>query len=608
MKTLRTLLTIILTALTATLPCHAANNDDDNIHITDMTTVYRLNTGKDGRLSSVDISDTHTYSARRTKGTASAIVIYDDDMELRKAKSSAKGTVTDYDQALGNIFYTDSKYCLMKAPVSPGKDATVQFERRNNNPRKGGLAIISEIYDIDKLTVSYVIPVALKDRIDIEGVNLPESHTMTVTETKPGKEWTVTYTFFNLPALKNEEGAPASRHYTPMLRMRGLFDNLADLYTYLHGFTLNPDPDPAQVTALAAKLTGDLTDPMDKISAINDWVHENIRYIAVEHGEWGHRPASPSEVIRKRFGDCKGSASLTKALLCATGFDARLVWIGSTAIPERWDEVPLLSTGNHMIACVMLPDRDEPLFIDGTASYCPVRYVPYGINGKQGLIEDGDTYRLADVPQIDPRAHTDSLEYSLILSDSLRLTGSLRSCRTGLSDHLMRDRLKNLSATDRTKFINRLARADRTNFKVSGQSADSTGVIRATVDASSALSQLDGRVLIDLNMFPSLRSDLTCNMKDRIAPFEVSRPRSMTETFIITLPAGASVELPSNAILDTPWAEGTLTYTVDGNTLTATATCVTKGGIVPLESLSDFNTQIRKFASALAANIILTRK
>ena len=85
---------------------------------------------------------------------------------------------------------------------------------------------------------------------------------------------------------------------------------------------------------LAEIIEGCRTD-MEKIRNTYAWVQQNIRYIAFEAGILGHKPDTPAEVLRKRYGDCKGMAILLRTLLKAQGFDARLTDIGTVDIPYR---------------------------------------------------------------------------------------------------------------------------------------------------------------------------------------------------------------------------------------------------------------------------------
>ena len=52
---------------------------------------------------------------------------------------------------------------------------------------------------------------------------------------------------------------------------------------------------------------------------------ENTRYVALEFGIHGYKPYRVSQVLSRRFGDCKDKASLLMVLLREVGVEAELV-------------------------------------------------------------------------------------------------------------------------------------------------------------------------------------------------------------------------------------------------------------------------------------------
>ena len=91
-------------------------------------------------------------------------------------------------------------------------------------------------------------------------------------------------------------------------------------------------------------------------------MQQNIRYVAFEAGEAAYRPDTPAEVMRKRYGDCKGMSLLLATLLNRAGIEARIAAVGTDVIPFRIAEAPSLAATNHMICIV--PDGDSWLFLD----------------------------------------------------------------------------------------------------------------------------------------------------------------------------------------------------------------------------------------------------
>lgn len=137
--------------------------------------------------------------------------------------------------------------------------------------------------------------------------------------------------------------------------------------------------------AKADEITQGKSTAIEKVKAIYYWVQDNVRYIAFEDGLAGFKPEKAQEVLRRKYGDCKGMANLTKELLKASGFDSRLCWIGTHHIAYDYS-TPSLAVDNHMICAVVLNGRRY--FLDATEKYIPLNEYAERIQARQVLIED----------------------------------------------------------------------------------------------------------------------------------------------------------------------------------------------------------------------------
>ena len=138
---------------------------------------------------------------------------------------------------------------------------------------------------------------------------------------------------------------------------------------------------------------------MEKIESIFYWVQDNIRYIAFEDGIMGFKPDAAQNVLKNKYGDCKGKANLLKEMLKLAGYDARLTWIGTSDLPYDYS-LPSLAVDNHMICTVIL--NGKKYFLDGTEYFIALNDYSQRIQGKQVLIEDGKNYILDRVPVFPP--------------------------------------------------------------------------------------------------------------------------------------------------------------------------------------------------------------
>ena len=72
------------------------------------------------------------------------------------------------------------------------------------------------------------------------------------------------------------------------------------------------------VSGIVRNILGDTKDRDKVIERLYRYVQNNVRYVAFEEGEAGYRPDTPAEVLRKRYGDCKGWPCCLPHCLTAT--------------------------------------------------------------------------------------------------------------------------------------------------------------------------------------------------------------------------------------------------------------------------------------------------
>ncbi|RYY93966.1 MAG: DUF3857 domain-containing protein, partial [Chitinophagaceae bacterium] len=76
------------------------------------------------------------------------------------------------------------------------------------------------------------------------------------------------------------------------------------------------------VSALAARIRGQYSDPERQAVAAIRFVQDEVRYLGIEMGANSHKPHPPAQVLAQRFGDCKDKSYLLCTLLQALGFEA----------------------------------------------------------------------------------------------------------------------------------------------------------------------------------------------------------------------------------------------------------------------------------------------
>lgn len=594
----------------AAIFCSASAAKDDNVVVDSRTEVFRFVADKDAdRPTAIKRTTTTIYRALHKAGTAVDMAYYNDYyLSIKKAS----GGKTHYGSFFpDDIFFSDSKACLTELPLKgAGATAKATVERSYDRPEYfDGIYLIGS-YPAKELTVKLIMPRKIADVYTIKVLNVPAAKVTRTEETK-GDEVTVTYVFKDMPAVKDEPRSPSLNITGPRLAVKGYFSDANDLYRYLYRHTEGADPDPEAVKKATLEVTAGCTTDSARIAAINNFVHRNVRYIAVEHGELGITPDKPSEVLHKRYGDCKGSAGLLRAMLREAGIDGRYVWIGTDAIADDFTDAPVLGSGDHMIAAALT--GDSILFIDGTATYNGVGQYPAGIQGRQVLIENTpDECLVARVPVQSPETNLKKVTVKYLPSDNGEAAATYTESMAGRFNAVANLFVDKMSAERRDNRLCRYIADERKGCRVTNpviERGDSTSIITADLRVEGAVKKYNDEMYVDLSPFYSLRSELI-DMEERTLPVQLDALSRDEFTTIFPVPAGYEVvSLPEATAVDSEWCDIAVAPFSDtaAGTIGLTVTRTIKKRDIPLDRIEEYNACLKKAAKALGTTAVLKK-
>jgi len=140
------------------------------------------------------------------------------------------------------------------------------------------------------------------------------------------------------------------------------------------------------------------------------FVQDDVRYFGIEIGANSEKPADPSVVFSRRFGDCKDKSLLFVTILRALGIEACPVLVNATLGRTIEDWRPSASAFDHCIAAVQCDG--QTYWLDPTINYqrgpLAAHYLPaYGC----GLVISPQTTSLAMIPQATGLPKTTTIEY-----------------------------------------------------------------------------------------------------------------------------------------------------------------------------------------------------
>lgn len=177
----------------------------------------------------------------------------------------------------------------------------------------------------------------------------------------------------------------------------------------------------------AREATAGLTAPADKVRALHALVTRGTRYVGLEFGIHGYKPYRVSQVLARRFGDCKDKASLLVALLREVGIAADLVLVRTKRGGAIASEPASLAVFDHAIAFV----PSLGLYLDGTAEFAGMLELPEQDQGVTVLRVSAQGAELTRTPVLPSSANRAERRWTVALApdgsgevtETLTLTG-----------------------------------------------------------------------------------------------------------------------------------------------------------------------------------------
>jgi len=201
--------------------------------------------------------------------------------------------------------------------------------------------------------------------------NVPRVAGLEQSTSLEGDERVYRFAARNVAKIASEPAMPGTAEVAPYLHVStyASWQDVAAWYWHLIEDQLTADEE-VRRTALSLVTPG--MSERDKVRAVHDFVVENTRYVGLEFGIHGYKPYKVTQVLARRFGDCKDKASLMLSLLREVGVPAELTLV-RTRRGGRLDPSPAsLAIFDHAI--VYVPSLD--LYLDGTAEFSGISELP----------------------------------------------------------------------------------------------------------------------------------------------------------------------------------------------------------------------------------------
>jgi len=600
---------------------------DSNIVVSDSKELYEFVWQKSQNRVQVKQNLSTSYFCNDFRTTIPIAEFYDNETSIDnvdfivdgKKPKDIKPRFSYY--SVDDYFYSDEHICYFPLPLErKGSTSSVLFKKTISDPRYFLNVYFSESYPVLHKEVTIKVPRWMK--VELKEINFNGYEITKTSNYDNNNDADVyTYTIKNLPPRENEDECPGPSYIYPHILVlskeatvenvkKTYFNSVADQYAWYKQLVGNIGSNDAIVKVKAQEITAGITNDLDKIKAVFYWMQNNVRYVAFEDGIAGFKPDKADEVIRKKYGDCKGMANATKELLRSLGYDARLCWIGTNHIAYDYS-TPSLSVDNHMICALKF--QDKMYFLDATENYLGFDEYAERIQGRQVLIEDGDNYILANIPSTTYQQNLDE-EKRILKIDGTDLKGTATHVWKGEEKEYVLSELnsikKDKSIESFTKYLS-LGNNDYviTDLKTSNlNNYDKDISAMYNIDHKNAVSSFDKEYYVDLDFTKEL-NDFIFDTTKRDLDFWFDYKMNLSKQTELEIPNGYSVtSLPPNVEITNPAYEFSISYSQANGKIIYKKNLAIKNIRISKSMFEQWNKDVQKLKASYNEQIVLTSK
>ncbi|MCU0403996.1 MAG: transglutaminase-like domain-containing protein [Chitinophagaceae bacterium] len=495
-----------------------------------------------------------------------------------------------------------------------GEAARFEFTEQYSDSKYFTRLFFHQPYAIKDHKIRLVIPSWLE--LDIKEMNFAGYKINRAKTTENGNE-VITFTLQNAEPVLSEPHSAGWAYQWPHLLITvkawtaaGLkhngFGKIDDLYVWYHTLYKKCENKPADLKETVEKIIAGKTTPEAKAKAIYYWVQDNIRYIAFEDGYAGFIPTPAQDVLKNKYGDCKGMANLMTEMLKLAGLDAHYALVGTRQIPYDHHSVYAMCVDNHAITCLYI--QGKPLLLDATEKYGSYGEVAYRISGKTALVEKGEAFEVVDIPVLVPEQNKTRTQATFSIKDNNHLAGKITYTLTGEMRTQFLQLWHTIPSNRREEFLKDYMSFGNGNMEVKTAALQNNGerekpvIITADVDFNNQLTRIDGEWFAGIDFFPAWLKSYTPGKK-RKRSIDLDMNGMYEDEITLTLPAGYIFrDLPAPVNVETAGYTYSGAYTVDKQKVTLKKSLSIRQPIIhaaQFEQWSAFLADLKKFNSNL---------
>lgn len=605
----------------------SAQNEDDpkNVVILKSEKEFRFVRGNNEHPVQIKEISKTTYTCNSYRTDVPVAEFYNDmetidDVSIHVDESKKHGIVPKYEYYNDNgIFYSDAHVCYFQLPIlKKGSTSDVGFEKTILDPHYFSSIYFMESHPITDQVIKLVVPTWMQ--LEIKEYNFKQ-HKVQKTMSTEGSETVYTFTMQNIPAMSTEQAAPGPSYFAPHILVLCksaqpkdekyvYFNTVKEQYAWYRKLVEQIGNDDKIIKEKSEEIIKGITVDEEKVKALFLWVQDNIRYLAFENGIAGFKPEKAQEVLRKKYGDCKGMANLLTEMLKSVKLDGRKCWIGTKHIAYDYG-TPSLSVDNHMISAWM--NNGKPVFLDATEKYIGYGEVAERIQGRQTLIENGNLFLLERVPVATYLQNT-SVESRKFVIEGNNLKGHVVQSWKGENKEWLLSQLNDIKQDKQENALKQYLSEGKSNFEITNFKVTNINDYNADLKAEydvvwkDVLSVFDKETYLDADNRRNFENFKIDTAKRKL-PYWFNFKNNLVFETEIMLPEGKTIHtLPEKLLVKQPDYSFVASYSNVGGKLMYKKEIILNQAEIKPENFGQWNRDVELLSNFYNQQLVFTQK
>ena len=370
----------------------------------------------------------------------------------------------------------------------------------------------------------------------------------------------------------------------------------------------NRDLLPEETVAKILKMVEGVEDPKEKAKIIYAWMQENTRYISIQYGIGGWQPFEASEVDNLKYGDCKGLANYTKALLKVAGIDAYYSLVHAGSGKKDLDPEFPSNQFNHIILCI--PFDGDTTWAECTADDIALGYLGDFTDDRYALVINGNQSKLVKTTSYSKEENAQIRNANITVNTDGSIVSDIQTVFSGLQFKNRRAQVKEDEKGRKDYLYKNL---DLAGFTINSVAYDYKKEVMPEIkevlelEVPKYASVTGTRMFVPLNL---LNKNTYKPKKDtaRENKIYISLDYIDLDSLVYQIPEGYEIErLPKSKSFESIYGRYSSSIRVDGDQITYVRKIEQNAGNYPAKGWNEFRKYKRDIVKADKATAILRK-